>query len=85
MLPALTYFPRASETQSFLWAYERRMHLELRRSASYDDPRQRKVMLMVLLAGVIITTALPASFVAVMAASLVTIAVLGIADLLKRA
>ena len=49
------------------------------------DPRQRKVMLMVLLASVIITAVLPASFVVVMAASLATIAVLGITDLLKRA
>jgi len=50
-----------------------------------EDPRQRKVMLMVLLAAVMIMAALPESFVAVMAASLGTIAVLGIADLLKRA
>jgi hypothetical protein len=50
-----------------------------------EDPRQRKVMLMVLLAAVIIAAVLPESFVAVMAASLGTIAVLGIADLLKRA
>jgi hypothetical protein len=45
------------------------------------DPRQRKVMLMVLLASVIITAVLPASFVVVMAASLATIAVLGVTDL----
>jgi len=49
------------------------------------DPRQRKVMLMVLLAAVIITAILPDSFVAVMVASLGTIAALGIADLLKSA
>jgi hypothetical protein len=50
-----------------------------------NDPRQRKAMLMVLLAAVIIMAVLPESFVAVMVASLGTIAVLGIADLLKRA
>jgi len=49
------------------------------------DPRQRKVMLMVLLAAVIITVVTPASFPVVMAATLATIAVLGITDLLKRA
>ena len=49
------------------------------------DPRQRTVMWMVLLASVIITYVLPVSFVVVMAASLATMAVLGITDLLKRA
>ena len=50
-----------------------------------NDPRQRTVMLIILLAAMIITAVLPVPFVPVMAASLVTLVALGISDLLKRA
>jgi hypothetical protein len=50
-----------------------------------QNPHLRKLMLVVLLGGVIIAAFLPAAFVAVMTATLVVIAALGVSDLLKRA